>query len=1652
MNTSHSRTNSLSKTKETPSIQSCSRPQSFSDKVSREALSRLKENPSLLNEKRQDDRPISHKKVNSQIYSIDKLNQENSFLYAQNYENKTKGLDSHRKSKNSSKNHSHIEKTLAYELKYEKEESSRLKFLLKQIESERTELLSRIKDHEIAASSICYEKIELAKTVDDKNEQVSMMESEIKQLISKCTEQNNKLLKLETEVKNAQNEKKKVLEALMKVENDKTGVVEGLNIEKAKNNEFQALKYSEIDNLLFVHKKHSRVLASRSICLELDKHRLKVESQVFKMVKKFGELLIARKVKVKNLALMTEKYFWRKQKYFLDIWKGQLNWLQVHKNRLNVIDLLNSRGQKSKIFSAWRELFSYLQHSRQLKSLSCKKVFKLLVENIGTAVYNRFFHWKNFASSRKNARTRIGLLAYRKMTEKICFELKTWLFKAKKIANLQHREDLAVEISALLTKFRFFCAFKEHVRDKKHNREFEDFKEKQADNWYKKHVISDFIRVSRQKVQKRYAVKRLSHRVYIKDIKKALGSWKKTIEIDKRDSAVDRYLQRKNAQTDFFVQEKLFYIWKEHFLGNKLKKTQNELEIEKPKRIQLEEDLKATTLEASRSSLITSIRKLSSHLKAKFSCSFYQWKNITQNFSSSLPKIKRLLLKHYTKKLSSAFVYMKKRVDDMNFINKNNEAYEYKKQNIILAEHMSNLEFALNIANERNIGLTKVIMQKVLFKIKDFRVLSYLRNWAKNAFEGSNKAFGTYKIHDFVTKKVVKRSFYAIFSQAEKMKRRSDREKKVRRIHSKTRECLLFCTFAAWGRYKRNMMSFRKKFLKFAKRNDMVQKQFGVNSWKNLVGNMKKSENLAIIEDITKENQGLQKNIELLTYDLNSTKKTCLSYEKSLAKASKLRLINSLTRHFWTGLNKYWQKWVQNHHTRNSKLRHIKKVIGQKEKNNAKRSWKTWITYIKNKKVHEDSQEITKHIKTIKAANRATKELKLKLEDDISNRDNTIILLNKSLEKQEKVKEFLLTRSVYQYETEYSESRASFAFKAMKNRYFAIKNTLTSFVKKLKLIQKRSALSLIFEDVRQQIYINSLSNTLIGTFKKFNRRYLRNLFDRWGRNIQAICINVLEGKVHKSSQQISLLQSQKAIAKNNYQENLINLLVKSEKKRLWHAWNQTIKRTKACKKAAITYKKWSKEKKCTAAVKLWAETTKNKARAKGKTNKSILIWKKNTIKKIFKHWKCQYSQIKLLCSNISKLFNNSHYSNTLFALDKLKSFASYIKSTNSWVSKSKSLYLIRFLKKSYNQMLSFSYDKWKIFNNYKSSGQQTLKRVFLRCLHRKQNLYFGLWKLSLTLESYIIKNNTQGPVAIENLMLKQRSEILTKLIQDEGIDGKYVENYILERESLQASLKRKGLNHIRYRAGLINTKDNCLLPKYLLTWKLWTLKRKRFKKYAGRVLAYRQKPDLLQAFSTWKKGLPLIINAVKKYTRQNLYGLIAKMDHDIKTLETKVETLNSESAYLQAYSSILEQHTRRGQNLALILTRNNIQKTFYRSFLRWIVHCNLMKILELTSQINEREEMVYDNQVEIQALQVENDALVIENSDLRQASLDGVAIAEAFETLSKERERLSSDLAERTATIKRLLEHNNQLANRLKQLGEEEKSVYAEIPRFKRYN
>ena len=68
----------------------------------------------------------------------------------------------------------------------------------------------------------------------------------------------------------------------------------------------------------------------------------------------------------------------------------------------------------------------------------------------------------------------------------------------------------------------------------------------------------------------------------------------------------------------------------------------------------------------------------------------------------------------------------------------------------------------------------------------------------------------------------------------------------------------------------------------------------------------------------------------------------------------------------------------------------------------------------------------------------------------------------------------------------------------------------------------------------------------------------------------------------------------------------------------------------------------------------------------------------------------------------------------------------------------------------------------------------------------------------------------------------------------------------------------------------------------------------------------------------------------------------------------------------------------------------------------------------------------------IKELETDNEALAGENEELRQFSLDGYQLGKNVTNLTHEREILSVDLADKAATIKKLLDENENLSSRLR--------------------
>ena len=86
---------------------------------------------------------------------------------------------------------------------------------------------------------------------------------------------------------------------------------------------------------------------------------------------------------------------------------------------------------------------------------------------------------------------------------------------------------------------------------------------------------------------------------------------------------------------------------------------------------------------------------------------------------------------------------------------------------------------------------------------------------------------------------------------------------------------------------------------------------------------------------------------------------------------------------------------------------------------------------------------------------------------------------------------------------------------------------------------------------------------------------------------------------------------------------------------------------------------------------------------------------------------------------------------------------------------------------------------------------------------------------------------------------------------------------------------------------------------------------------------------------------------------------------------------------------------------------------------------------DLDEQIEKTNAIIRDLSEHLAQAEVRNKNLLLENEEIHQTCLDGIEISKAVQELTKEREQLSVDLNDRAATVKKLIENNNNLSNRL---------------------
>lgn len=191
------------------------------------------------------------------------------------------------------------------------------------------------------------------------------------------------------------------------------------------------------------------------------------------------------------------------------------------------------------------------------------------------------------------------------------------------------------------------------------------------------------------------------------------------------------------------------------------------------------------------------------------------------------------------------------------------------------------------------------------------------------------------------------------------------------------------------------------------------------------------------------------------------------------------------------------------------------------------------------------------------------------------------------------------------------------------------------------------------------------------------------------------------------------------------------------------------------------------------------------------------------------------------------------------------------------------------------------------------------------------------------------------------------------------------------------------------------------------------------------------KADMLEAFRKMAISDNTRARQLDCKNIETLQTLNVRQSIQITEIADKEHYNDAAIKHLSNQRDELLAHYIRGQKLALSLCHNKHLRAKGRYFSKW---SNILK-----EQINEDSKGVIlaeinkltDKKEAARALEASNHQLADENDELRKFSIDGFNIAKSINSITEDRENLTSDLADYANQIKQLLQRNQELKQEL---------------------
>lgn len=1582
------------------------------------------------------------KKMNVLLVEKDRLMQEKTDLAAQLHETRIRCDDLERKLQQIGRKQT-SEKLISGDLKVEREENARFREVIHALETERAELRGKLRDIETMVGGQGREKAELVGKLQQKMDHIALLESDNRALQEQIRNMKIQISDFDLERAGQAHDRSSLRETISRLEADKAEALVRISELSVRYENYVQAIGNEKTSIEWKHRRSMRGQAVRTVMSSIQEILSK------RLNRRFGELKAnmqfgrKRTLKTRNLMIEMIRLAKAAEKSALDRWRNSLNWPRTEALRTHAVYRHWLRNRSSVFFQAWKAFAHTQQSTRNHHKHSLSLLFSLTNTRFTTLLRRKWGTWAGLVSSIRTRDRVIQGLIYRGSIGKLRDSMRVWRGSVRRGRTDQAKEDISTVLSSTLLLQSILSAWKTLATRSRAKEILVRMQQRNSEHLKRSVALHELKQYLDKRKQQQAGLSRVLHRVTITAEKRAFLVWKQENSLYKQTEAMAQVLTRQHYKRYQTNLEKVFFAWKSHYLGERLTAVRANLSSETSHRQTLEADLHNTRASFHQEAVTTALRMATKRLTAQLQPFLQRWHLLCVKTQKSYPVMRRFAVTWYWKKQEEAFRAWKTLMTNTDLATLYGKNRELVGKTEALEEHVGNLERVLGLREGEKAGITQRRLAATLKYYVKFQQRDAMRKWGEITLISSAKTHSSSRIAHYLAVFIYSRSFKAIQTYAVDRFKAQVRTTRLAFLGSKANRVTVSTTFEAWKSFHINTQQQRLLLRRQIARMSGKQQLIAVELWRTAAIAIKHSEMGRNQRQLEAKNEDLAVELRDVTEKLNGEMETNEKNSRKQRKNAQMRLGNTIVRLMTTNLYRGWTIWRDStslHRQQAGKTALLGKVFQKLELRFAVRKWQFAAS-----KSHQ-----TQLLDQISISQRELKDTRRQLKSTHEEMTSTLAAKNDQLsQKEAKIGQLetqfsaVLERIVKEQENEYSLSKAGYVFKYWSNRYRLLKSSLgrlMAIVGKSTVRDSLFAIRVFAQDNREY---SSFARAISRWMEGFTTRQVRNGLVLWKTQANQSVRGELQGLLAAKSAVATQFQTLFAVQKEKSGQFAFDQSLKTRKLRVITEWKLITDKIRKQRKGNATFQANIRFAKLKSALNTLNTYKATKIQHIKKVIGARLKTETAQKRKIFAAMHKNAIDFRRFDSVFTLLERRFTREGQLLALSAISRSAHVESLQNANLAANKSTILRRLLANLCSSRLSKGFQAWHYQSHSKAHSQAALRRATLRALHRKYQSAFGLWKEHqdfMHISQYFV---AESPLATEIQMLKHRVEIYSGLVSEEGIDPNYVEKYVLERESLAEALKRKGISRLRYAAGMTEKAvidQTSVLPRAFLTWKMYLSKRKKVKRLAARMRSYRNNP-CMSAFRTWKQGLPLVRATLASYTRSKLISLIAKMDRDIKTMEGMVETHSKRLSYMQIYSSLLEQHTRRGRNQSLIFLRQQIRSPLSQAMIRWNSVVTAAKLEEAHSQILTLDDAYHALTLKYDQLEQDYTLLFDENSELRQATMDGLDLADAIETLSKERERLSVDLAERAATIKQLLEENNELAARMRAAQKEAEAL-----------